>query len=257
MLSAYTTPRAIPLPHPGESYNPTFEDHQGLLAVEHTEALLEEEANKKALKVKDEIVHTSHPRQDAWETGYADEVGSGDEGGNFDEETVAQPAESVVAAKQKVSLRKTEKMKKRKQYNKMLEARIRAQSRLTKSQRHALSTLPRIASSLDSSSSMSLLDTYNRKTLAAQKVAAMGLSSLRSGPARVPKPKQAFLLSEELPESLRLLKSDGNLWNDWINSSQRRGRLQTEKKAFGRMMKQKGRGYKHVEKVKWRKFGAQ
>lgn len=77
---------------------------------------------------------------------------------------------------------------------------------------------------------------------------------MRSGPARVPQAKQPFLLSEELPENLRHLKPDGSLWDDWLNSSRRRGKIQMERRAYDRMTKLKGRGLKAVEKATWRNF---
>lgn len=198
-------------------------------------------------------VSTPH---DTWETGYADEVGSGEDDENIDKDTSDQQANSPQTKKQKLARRKTDNAKKRKQVNKMLEAHSRAESRLTKSQRQALSSLPHIATLLDSSSNTSLSELHKRKTMLSQRLIASGLSDLRSGPARVPRLKQAFLLSEELPESLRHLKTDGNLWNDYVDSLRRRGRVQTERRAYGRMMRQKGRGLKSVEKVKWRKFAA-
>lgn len=136
------------------------------------------------------------------------------------------------------------------------QARIRAQSRLTKAQRQALSTLPSVVGSLEQSSSISLAQLHKRKTQLANKLATSGLVDLRSGPAKVPKPKPSYLLSEELPESLRQLKTDGNLWADWLDSSRSRGKVQTERQSFSRMRKQKGRGLKEFEKVAWRKFEA-
>lgn len=240
------------LPHPGQSYNPTFEDHQALLAQEHAKAVKEEEDAKRAQQVKEAWLAGVEDNPDAYETGYAAEVGSGDDEGEA--ENVEGDEEFV--KKVKKQKRKTEKEKKRRAANKALEAHTRAQTRLAKSQRHALSELSRVVSSVDSSSSISLSQLHKRKTALANKLAMTGLTDIRSGPAKVPKAKQALLLSEELPESLRQLKTDGNLWGDWLDSSRRRGKVQMERKPYGRMTKKKGRGLKSIEKVAWRKFVA-
>jgi nucleolar protein 53 len=243
-------PSAVLLPHPGQSYNPTFEDHQALLAQEHAKALKEEQDAEKARQVKEAWLAGEEDNPDAYATGYAAEVGEGDD----EEENIEGDDEFV--KKVKKQKRKTDKEKKRRAANKALEAHTRAQTRLAKSQRQALSELSRVVSSVDSSSSISLSQLHKRKTMLANKLAMTGLTDLRSGPAKVPKAKQALLLSEELPESLRQLKTDGNLWGDWLDSSRRRGKVQTERKPYGRMTKKKGRGLKSIEKVAWRKFEA-
>jgi len=253
LLSSATTPRAIATPHPGLSYNPTLDDHQALLAAEHRKVLLEEEAAQLLKNQKDKVMRGHETRQDAWESGYADEVGSGEEEGDDDGSADGSDVEGETR-KQRVQRRKTDKQKRKRQANKAMEARIRAQSRLTKSQRQALSTLPSVVGSLEKSSSISLAQLHKRKTMLASRLATSGLADLRSGPARVPKPKASYLLSDELPESLRQLKTDGNLWADWLDSTRSRGRVQTERQSFARMRKQKGRGLKEYEKVAWRKF---
>jgi len=257
LLSASTTPKAVSLPHPGMSYNPTLHDHQALLAQEHAKAQAEEDEVERLNKTKQSVMSGQDARINAWETGYANEVGSGDE---IDEEPVENAAEEDTslgaAKKQNVQRRKTDKAKKKRQANKILEAQIRAQRRLTKSKRQSLSALPSVVRSIEESSSISLAQLHKRKMLLATRLASSGLVDLRSGPAKVPKPKQSYLLSEELPESLRQLKADGNLWNDWLDSSRRRGKVQTERQLFGRVKKQKGRGLKEIEKVKWRRFEA-
>lgn len=50
---------------------------------------------------------------------------------------------------------------------------------------------------------------------------------MRSGSRRkVPVPKAAFQLEEELADSLRSLKPEGNLWRDWMSSKERRGQME-------------------------------
>lgn len=240
-------PSAIALPHPGESYNPTLNDHQRLLAQQHAEAEAEEAAKQAARAVKDTI--TSNAKGGStWDTGYAEEVGSGDE---MDE--VTEAADESMPLK-KAPRRKTDKMKARRKENKLLEARTRAQSKITKSQRQALGTLKDIANDLEGSTAVSLAGLHKRKAALAKRIATQGIAGMRSGPGRAPKIRQNFLLSDELPESLRQLKADGDLWQDWLDSSRRRGRVQTERGTFGRMTKAKGRNLKSVEKATWRNF---
>lgn len=255
VLSSTIAPQAVALPHPGESYNPTVTDHQMLLAAEHAKALEEEERDRLMSQDKDKIMKGHDMRQHPYDIGYADEVGSGEE----DEGAEGQEPESSTSAaakKAKKQKRKTDKEHKRRQANKLMEAHTRQQARLNKSQRQAVSNLSNIVGEIKASDTISLAQLHKRKVQLAQKLASTGLSDMRSGPARVPKPKQHFLLSEELPESLRQLKTDGNLWSEWLDSSKRRGKVQMERRSFARMTKKKGRGLKEIEKVGWRKFEA-
>lgn len=136
----------------------------------------------------------------------------------------------------------------------MLQAEMRARSRLTKAQRQALSSLSLINKDIEGSSSISLSQLHKRKTELASRLASSGLAEMRSGPSRVPKPKQSYLLTDELPEGLRQLKTNGNLWNEWLDSSRRRGKVQMERNTMPGMRKLKGRSLKDKEKVAWRKW---
>lgn len=136
----------------------------------------------------------------------------------------------------------------------MLQAEMRARNRLTKAQRQALSSLSVINKDLQGSSSISLSQLHKRKTELAARLASSGLAEMKSGPSRVPKPKQSYLLTDELPEGLRQLKTNGNLWNEWLDSSRRRGKVQMERNTMPGMRKLKGRSLKEKEKVAWRKW---
>lgn len=136
----------------------------------------------------------------------------------------------------------------------LVQAEMRARSRLTKAQRQALSSLSSINKDLKGSSSISLSQLHKRKSELAARLASSGLAEMRSGPSRVPKPKQSYLLTDELPEGLRQLKTNGNLWNEWLDSSRRRGRVQMERNTMPGMRKQKGRSLRDREKVAWRKW---
>lgn len=220
--------------------------------------------------------------QSTREDGYADEVGSGDED---DEEENGEEGgdESTAEKKTKKQRRKTEKERKKRQLNvalevgdilllsvvcllhwltsihirvsfAMLQAEMRARKRLTKAQREALSSLSSINKSIQGSSSISLSQLHKRKSELAARLASSGLAEMRSGPSRVPKPKQSYLLTDELPEGLRQLKTNGNLWNEWLDSSRRRGKVQMERNTMPGMRKQKGRSLRDKEKVAWRKW---
>lgn len=136
----------------------------------------------------------------------------------------------------------------------MLQSEMRARLRLTKAQRQALSSLSTINKDLKGSSSISLSQLHKRKTELAARLASSGLAEMRSGPNRVPKSKQSYLLTDELPEGLRQLKTNGNLWNEWLDSSRRRGKVQMERNTMPGMRKLKGRSLKDKEKVAWRKW---
>lgn len=117
MLNTTAIPRAIALPHPGESYNPVYDDHQAILAAEHAKALAEEQALERQLEMKNKIMQGRDDHQDTRETGYADEVGSGDE----EEEDEQIEGETTEEKKKRKSRRKTDKERKRRQTNILLE----------------------------------------------------------------------------------------------------------------------------------------
>lgn len=239
------------MPHPGESYNPTLEDHQALLAAEYAVANAEEEEAERMASEKEKFMKGFEGKQHPYDTGYADEVGSGEED-NADE-----PESSEAAAKKaKKQKRKTEREHKRKLANRQLEMHTRQKARLDKSQRQAVSNLSSLIKEMTTSSQISLAQLHKRKIELREKLSSNGLADMRSGPGKVPKPKNHYLLSEELPESLRQLKTDGNLWSEWLDSSKRRGKVQTERRSFARMTKKKNRGRKEIEKVAFRKFEA-
>lgn len=210
----------------------------------------EEIETKRLADEKDKFMKALDGRLHPYDTGYADEVGSGDE-------DAGQPETSEAAAqKARKQKRKTKREHEKKQANRMLEMQTRQKARLVKSQRQAVSNLSSLIKEMSTSSQISLAQLHKRKSELKEKLSASGLADMRSGPARVPKPKNHYLLSEELPESLRQLKTDGNLWSEWLDSSKRRGRVQTERRSFARMTKKKNRGRKEIEKVAFRKFEA-
>jgi nucleolar protein 53 len=100
----------------------------------------------------------------------------------------------------------------------------------------------------------SLSEGAQKRAARAAKLAATGLSSLYSGPSRVPKPKVDVQLSEELPESLRDLRPEGSLWKDWEGSAIRRGKIPAKRQTAAKEAKAKGRGEKEYEKYAWRNF---
>lgn len=130
MLDSTATPKAIALPHPGESYNPAYEDHQAILAAEHAKALAEEQAAERQAAMKNRIMQGREDNQDARETGYADEVGSGDEDDDQEERIEGETAEEKKTRKQR---RKSDKERKRRQANLQLEVSFDSRPVLRKS----------------------------------------------------------------------------------------------------------------------------
>lgn len=119
MLDTAVIPKAIPLPHPGESYNPAYEDHQAILAAEHAKALAEEQAAERQAALKSKIMQAREDTRDTRETGYADEVGSGDE--EDDDSKKQVEGETAEDKKKRKQRRKTDKERKRRQANLQLE----------------------------------------------------------------------------------------------------------------------------------------
>lgn len=110
-------PAPINVPHPGESYNPTLEDHQDLLRGEHERVAAEDEKFAKMSKAKERIMNNQfNPKSaDTWESGYAEEVGSGEEDAGEEEESAAD------VPKKRPTKRKTIKQKAKRRSNILLE----------------------------------------------------------------------------------------------------------------------------------------
>jgi nucleolar protein 53 len=236
--------------------------------VESEEARL---ARSRAIKARMDAARRRATRE-AWEM-FEEDVGSGEEEGVG--ESQAAREDGTVKGQ---SRPKTSKEKRKRRLNKLLQvcllgpfrfhcllchadrlpvllqANAKAKKAVEVAQRRTIATLPTVVSSLSSAELSSLSERTRRRAERAAKLAANGLTSLYSGPSRVPRPKVDVQLSEELPESLRDLRPEGSLWKDWENSAIRRGKIPAKRQTAAKEAKAKGRREREVEKYAWKNF---
>lgn len=250
---------AVPLPHPGQSYNPTLNDHQAILRT--TLEKLEEEQREvdKAIEIQRRVTNGLKVGQAScsWEECEKD-VGEGESDSENGEPT------NVLSSTE----RKTRKPKKKTKAQRKRQERQREEIRLFALRKearrvaHSLHELPKLVRGLTAAEREALRARAARKAKRTALVAEYGVRALRGG-----KPKglqsiedrHEFQLTEDLTESgLRGLKPEGNLWRDWSRSNMRRGKLDSRPKIG--LIKgprfQKGRMFKQVEKHAWKNFEA-
>lgn len=254
LLSSGAGPRAIPLPHPGMSYNPTHPHHQALLsnALSHYTAVeLREDRAQPVKDAVDELLTSTRGRE-AWEI-YEEEVGSGED----DDDAALEDPEAVeLRLRKKLPKRKTQQQRNKK-LRVAAEALALAQRRASRARVASVVTAPKVLEGLDEARELSVAEKAAAIKLRKAKIALQGLTRLRSGPSRVPDAPVAYQLGEELADNLRTLAPEGNLWRDWVGSGMRRGKVPVERanenkkggKRGGRG-KDKGSKTKTVAKVR-------
>jgi len=248
---------AIPLPHPGQSYNPALSDHQAILRS--TLEKLEEEQREadQAAEIKERVTAGLKITQakSPWEI-CEEAVGDGE---SDDEQTQASSPKSL--AKRKASKKKT-KAQRRRQEKEREQMRMHALRKEARRVAHTLHELPKLVRGLSAAEREARQARMAAKARRAALVAEYGLRAVRGG-----KPKglqsvedrHEYQLTEDLSEAgLRGLKLEGNLWRDWAQSNTRRGRLDARPRiglVKGQRF-QKGRMFKEVEKHAWKNFEA-
>ncbi|KAH9453684.1 hypothetical protein MJO28_012965 [Puccinia striiformis f. sp. tritici] len=252
---------AIPLPHPGQSYNPALSDHQDILR--QTLEKLEEEQQEvdKAAEIKQRVTKGLKLTQakSPWEI-CEEAVGAG-ESDDEQQSNAAEGSTPKSLAKKKLSKKKT-KAQRRRRENEREQMRMLALRKEAKRVAHTLHELPKLVRRLTTAEQEARQAQIAQKARRAALVAEYGLRAVRGGK---PKGLQAvedrheYQLTEDLTESgLRGLKPEGNLWRDWSQSNTRRGKLDNRTKiglVKGQRF-QKGRMFKEVEKHAWKNFEA-
>ena len=258
MLDAGNGPRAVPLPHPGMSYNPSHPHHQALLgqALTHYTAVEDREERGQPIKDAMDQARASNKGLELWEL-CEQEVGSGEEDSEVDEE---DPEAKELRLRKKVPKRKT-RQQRTKKITLAAEALALALRREGRARNQSVVTATAVNTLLDDSIELSLTEKAAAMKIRKARINAAGLTRLRSGPSRVPDAPVTYQLGEELADNLRTLTPEGNLWRDWVGSSMRRAKLPVERaNASKKGGKRGGRGHdkghmtREKEKHAWRKF---
>ncbi|GAA5855039.1 hypothetical protein JCM8547_002356 [Rhodosporidiobolus lusitaniae] len=260
LSSSSSGPSAVPLPHPGTSYNPSHEHHQSLLSstlVSYTAAEARDtrgQSTKDALDASRALAHGVEP----WEA-YEEEVGSGE---SDDEMAIVDP--DAQAHKELMNKRAARRKTKQQRNNKIRareeddELQIR---REFKKRAAGVQNVKEVDAEVLKAKELSLAEKAMVLKARKARLAEQGLTRFRSGPSRVPDAPVAFQLGDELAENLRTLQPEGNLWKEWVGSGMRRGRVPVERaNEHKKGGKRGGRGHdknhkmKEVEKFSWKRF---
>ncbi|KAF8624704.1 hypothetical protein AX17_007035 [Amanita inopinata Kibby_2008] len=237
---------AITEPHQGTSYNPPVNAHQELLLRAHEEGEKRQREAEKLAEFKEKI---DKLRQEVNEEdeGLArgmklDEVHSEEEG--------EKEGDSSIISQRKVSERKTKKQRQR--AAKVLSeqrtlAERAAQKRLlasvgdAKALRRATAKLMKTRDEEHAQRRLAMKERIRRRGLAGQKL----------GRHRVPDSNVEVQLGEDLSESLRALKPEGNLFRDRFLSLQQRALIEPRVRVIPKKRRTKIVEY---EKHAWKRF---
>ncbi|EJU01387.1 P60-like protein [Dacryopinax primogenitus] len=237
---------AITTPHAGQSYNPTQETHQELLLQEHAKevARQEEYAKEQALRAQLENVR-------GLRTSDSDVVGAPGMQVDGENEEPGSEAESgeVVVVRNTVPRRKTRQQRLR--HAKHLET-LRAQQEKTARRKllASLASIPSITKTLATQQAQAQERAQVRQ-LARQEALRTGLAGKRMGKHRVPAERVDVQLGDELSETLRTLKPEGNLFRERWDSFMHRARVEPRV-----VVTRKGKrvGSKTVERYRYKRF---
>ncbi|EGG02853.1 uncharacterized protein MELLADRAFT_117481 [Melampsora larici-populina 98AG31] len=256
---------SIPAPHPGQSYNPSFKDHQQVLNLANQKLEIEENETRKLESVKENMKKSlaEGRTKESWEfcEEDVDKLMEDDESEIDDsKKTDDQFVKKVKKQKKKTTAQRNRKARA------LEEARLLAKRRQAKVISKSLHELPTIVNSITQQKANSLETNLNQKSKRAQLISKYGLRAVRGGEPKglnLISDQHTYQLTEDLTETgLRGLKIEGNLWKDWELSGIRRGKVEG-KKSLGKSngfvsnaRSTKGRKLKEVEKHAWKNFEA-
>ncbi|KAA1475289.1 tumor suppressor protein Gltscr2 [Dentipellis sp. KUC8613] len=237
---------AITTPHAGASYNPDVAAHTELLRTAHE---LEEQRLKESMKgqdVKERVLAARRTEADIASGGVdgmiIDKPGEGVEEDEEDEagEEVAKP--KMPGRKTKQQRRKAEKLR--------AEKRALAERALRKRLLASVDSVKTLRKSTDATLAARAQAVAERRARLQQQL-QKGLAGKRLGKHRVQEGELDVQLGEDLSESLRGLRPEGNLFRDRFVSMQQRALIEPRVPV---VPKKKRAQTKEVEKHAWKRF---
>lgn len=240
LLEVRTKDVALPLPDQGQSYNPAAEAHEALLNKALQKAQAEEEARRKELEYKQKWDEAAKEQALTAKDGVErligmqvnaaeDEEESSDDDDEDDDETA--PIKKLAKRKTKQQRAKAKKLKE--------EIRAREQVKASKRTRVQLQQLRALRQELLK------VDVEHQENIAKRKEARQRKAEEKVGMFKLQKPEEEVQLGEDLAESLRGLKPEGNLLRDRIHAFQKRGLIEPKKQN---VMKNNLKGLKRRQK---------
>jgi len=233
---------AIHAPHPGASYNPTFEDHQTLLKIAHEEEVVKLQQKQRIHSqqpVPSELLSPALIPEDTVDKDKdisEDEIENNEKNDNEDE--------TMKQAKNQRKKTKAERNKEKRKFAKFKEER---ENKTKKVFRKELEKLPEIIQNVESE----LTEREKQqaeKAIAAEEKANLPLKKIGKYPVK--KLPIDVQLQEELSESLRTLKPEGNLFRDRMASLEERNiiepRVKVKKKRKYKLREFEKSSYKNL-----------
>lgn len=251
---------AVDLPHPGTSYNPDLESHEALIqeAYEIEKRLEENEQMDKAERENWQAkLATIIAREAELRTQKDDDIkryrgmdvdmpginsdseasASEDEEDAQQEEDEEQDGAQTSEPKRKTRQQRARAKRARQQ---QLEAAARKQARIEAAAILQLPALKRRQARLASARAQAA---EARRLQKEQILAKQGLAGLKVGKHKVPAQKLDVQVGDELSESLRTLKPEGNLFRDRYNKLQARGVVEPRVKQMPKRRTHKLKSY--------------
>ncbi|KZS96834.1 hypothetical protein SISNIDRAFT_463582 [Sistotremastrum niveocremeum HHB9708] len=269
---------SIPKPHEGTSYNPPVQSHQELLdeAVRREEERLREVEKWKGVKERMEEARrdvgegdvdggaegmkVDVPGEGVEEDDDGEEEGEGEEGEKVEKSAPARKtkqqrrkaAKALAEVHPPPPLPKHFKPTTKQTANASYFSQKRAKLALSAKRRQLshLSSLKSLRRSLSSTTASSTLDRQKKEEARKEKMKE-GLGGTRVGKWVVGEGGVDVLVGEELVESLRELKPEGNLFKDRYLSMQQRALIEPRVRVIPKKGKKKVKDY---EKHAWKRF---
>ncbi|THH09001.1 hypothetical protein EW145_g2321 [Phellinidium pouzarii] len=237
---------AVVAPHAGASYNPPAAAHQQLLRLANDKAEKEEKMLNRYAAVKDKMAAARKVQAEVTlgvPTGMV--VDSRDEPeGAEEEENGGAPVPS------KPSSRKT-KQQRRKEQKQLVERRALAERAAKKRFLSSLNTLKAVRKAVDKSLSTREQARLQKRLVLQEKLRKSGMAGHRLGKHFVQEGEPVVQLGDDLTESLRGLKVEGNLFKDRFLSLQHRALIEPRVPVLPKKHRPKT---KSVEKFAWKNF---
>ncbi|WFD35742.1 hypothetical protein MCUN1_002603 [Malassezia cuniculi] len=230
---------AVPLPHPGMSYNPDADAHDELLnaALAEAAAAEQDEADKRALKQQWFGVTKQGDAGDYMGMIVGDADDQDQDGENDQETDDADISEAAVQPRRKS---KAQRLREARAKEQQLAAARRKQERMD---RAAVAALAAERRKLTRMAAERIAAKNAIRAAKMERLREQGMAGERLGKHRIPVQRKDVQTGDELSESLRQLKPEGNLFWDRFQSLQARGRAEPRRPLAPTRRKYKLRTY--------------
>ncbi|WFD00380.1 hypothetical protein MYAM1_003128 [Malassezia yamatoensis] len=222
-MAAAKSARIIQQPHAGTSYNPDYDQHEALLQKAIQNAISEEATEQETKRLREQWhgVVDAPAGQVAPDLPLDDAASQASDGSGLSDE-------EHTGSRTKMPKRKSSAQRRREARAK--EQQIQAeQRRLERQQRAIASQLPAHLKSIRKHAQARQLMNEERQARKLERIQKEGIAGFRVGKHTVPKQRIDVQTGDELSESLRRLKPEGNLFWDQFQNLQARGLVEARR----------------------------